>query len=127
MNAVEFEEELPEKWVNTKLGNLLESVKKINPKDMPDKLFYYCDINSIDNLQFKITAPKQFLGKHAPSRAKQVIKHGDILFSTVRTYLKNIAIVPSDLDEQLASTGFCILRPKTKCGQHIYFQLCAIR
>lgn len=39
MNAVEFEEGLPEKWVSTKLGNLLESVKKINPKDMLDKLF----------------------------------------------------------------------------------------
>ncbi len=112
-----FEKErLPEGWIQTTIKNIVEEVKKINPKEMPNQLFYYCDINSIDNSQFIITTPRQFLGKNAPSRARQLIKHGDILFSTVRTYLKNIAIVPSDLNKQLASTGFCVLRPK----QNIY-------
>ena len=73
-------------------------------------MYYYCDINSIDNLKQKITNPKQIIGRGAPSRARQLIKKHDILFSTVRTYLKNIAIVPDNLHGQLASTGFCIIR-----------------
>ena len=73
-------------------------------------MYYYCDINSIDNLKQKITNPKQIIGREAPSRARQLIKKHDILFSTVRTYLKNIAIVPDNLHGQLASTGFCIIR-----------------
>jgi type I restriction enzyme S subunit len=36
---------------------------------------------------------------------------GDVLFSNVRTYLRNIALVPDDLDAQLCSTGFTVLRP----------------
>ena len=109
----EFETgELPDGWINAKLRSMVENIKKINPKNMPNKLFYYCDINSIDNSQFRITTPKQFLGKDAPSRARQSIKSKDILFSTVRTYLKNIATIPSYLDGHLASTGFCVLRPK---------------
>lgn len=108
----EKEKQLPDGWINTKLRNVVENIKKINPRNTPNKLFYYCDINSIDNSKFRITAPKQFLGKDAPSRARQPIRSNDILFSTVRTYLKNIATVPSYLDGHLASTGFCVLRPK---------------
>src|SRR5262249_23639736 len=33
------------------------------------------------------------------------------LFSTVRTYLKNVALVPEELDGQLTSTGIALLRP----------------
>ena len=37
----------------------------------------------------------------------------DILFSTVRTYLKNIAVVKPEYDGQVASTGFCVIRPSS--------------
>ena len=30
----------------------------------------------------------------------------------MRTYLKNIALVPSEYDEEICSTGFCVIRPK---------------
>ena len=105
-------EGLPKGWVRTILRNIVDTVYKIEPKETPDKMYYYCDINSIDNSRLKITNPKQIFGKLAPSRARQLIKTQDILFSTVRTYLRNIAIVPDDLNGQLASTGFCVIRPK---------------
>ena len=35
----------------------------------------------------------------------------DILFSTVRTYMKNIAVVEDKIyNGQIASSGFCVLR-----------------
>ena len=34
------------------------------------------------------------------------------MFSTVRTYLKNIACIESKFNNQIASTGFCVIRPK---------------
>ena len=47
----------------------------------------------------------------APSRARQLVKAGDVLFATVRPYLsRNIAQVPASLDGQVASTGFAVLR-----------------
>ena len=102
---------VPKGWIKVVLKNLVENIQKINPRETSDKMYYYCDIDSINNSKLKITAPKQVIGSEAPSRARQLIKKHDILFSTVRTYLKNIAIVPDNLDGQLASTGFCVIRP----------------
>ena len=47
----------------------------------------------------------------APSRARRRVKSGDILISTVRTYLKAIAAVPAAEPNLIASTGFCVVRP----------------
>ncbi|MGB8645107.1 MAG: restriction endonuclease subunit S [Anaerolineae bacterium] len=103
--------QLPKGWVWTRLGDIVGNVEKTDPHVQPDREFDYIDIASIDNTQQKITSPKKYLGKDAPSRARQVVKTGDVLFSTVRTYLKNIAAVPSIFDGQIASTGFCVIRP----------------
>ena len=101
---------LPNGWIKANLKYLVEKIQKIDPRKTSDKIYYYCDIDSIDNSKLKITNPKQIIGRDAPSRARQLIKKNDILFSTVRTYLKNIAIVPDNFHEQLASTGFCVIR-----------------
>src|SRR5882757_4053250 len=47
----------------------------------------------------------------APSRARRKVRNGDILVSTVRTYLKAIATVSDAPDNLIASTGFCVIRP----------------
>jgi type I restriction enzyme, S subunit len=47
----------------------------------------------------------------APSRARRKVRDGDVLISTVRTYLKAIASVPHATENMIASTGFCIVRP----------------
>jgi type I restriction enzyme S subunit len=86
-------------------------VTKVVPGDAPEEPFIYIDIASIDNSSLRIAQPKTYLGKEAPSRARQRIAAGDTLLSTVRTYLRNIALVPPEYDGQVASTGFCVLRP----------------
>lgn len=54
---------------------------------------------------------------NAPSKAKQLINVGDILFSNVRVYLKNVAIVSDNkLDNQVCSTGFTVLRVNKQCS-----------
>jgi len=114
-------QELPKGWVWAKLREIKEDIENVNPKMNPDKDFIYLDIASIDNTQQKITTPKRYLGKDAPSRARQLIKTGDILFSTVRTYLKNIAIVYEKYNNQIASTGFCVIRPLNPINKKLFF------
>ena len=115
--------QLPKGWTWTRLGDILDRVEKTDPRIRSEKEFDYLDIASIDNTQQKITNPKKYFGKDAPSRARQVVKVGDILFSTVRTYLKNIAVVPSAYDGQIASTGFCVIRPSGGINSTLYFLL----
>ncbi|MBE9229683.1 restriction endonuclease subunit S [Phormidium sp. LEGE 05292] len=102
--------ELPEGWNIVSIRDITLPYTTLQPNKEPEKLFKYIDISSIDNTKQTITEPKIFLGKDAPSRARRLVKKGDILFSTVRTYLKNIACVPPELDGVLTSTGIAVLR-----------------
>ena len=102
---------MPSGWERSILGDLCLFVEKIKPQEAPDKEFTYIDISSIDNSKCRIVSPKLYLGKDAPSRARQRVRARSILFSTVRTYLKNVAMVPREFDGEVASTGFCVLHP----------------
>ena len=103
---------LPEGWEWVKLGEVCKKVEKIKKKEQNlENEFFYLDISGIDNIHNKITAHKKYKWKDAPSRAQQIVKYNDILFSTVRTYLKNIAMINNLIyDNQIASTGFTIIR-----------------
>ncbi len=104
------------------MADLCLQVPKVKPQDDPNEVFTYLDISSIDNSTFRIVSPKSYLGKDAPSRARQRVSSGDTLFSTVRTYLKNIAMVPPELEGEIASTGFCVLRPTDDtCRRFIFY------
>ena len=71
---------------------------------------HYIDISSIDNESKQVTGYVAYQIDEAPSRAQQVLEKGDILFSTVRPNLQNIAVNPYSEDNVVASTGFCVLR-----------------
>lgn len=83
-----------------------------NPTKEPGRRFAYVDVASVDNVGKVIRDPKDLAGSEAPSRARKVIRAGDVLVSTVRPNLNAVAMVPEALDEQIASTGFCVLRAK---------------
>jgi len=106
--------ELSKGWEWVKLGEVTEIVEKVKRKDIIETdEFIYLDIGGIDNTINKIVSHKKYLWKDAPSRAQQIVKVGDTLFSTVRTYLKNIAFVEKDIyDNQICSSGFSVIRAK---------------
>jgi type I restriction enzyme S subunit len=100
-------------WQTAELGDLCEPVSKVQPTDSPDTPFTYIEISAIDNEMHRVARPQVLLGREAPSRARQSVRSGDVLLSTVRPYLKNIAAVSPELDGAVASTGFCVLRPNS--------------
>lgn len=102
--------DLPGGWVITDIDSITLPITTLDPKRTPESQFTYLDISGVDNVCNKIIEHKSYLGKDAPSRARQLVKAGDVLFSTVRTYLKNIAKVPVEYDGEIASTGFSVLR-----------------
>ncbi len=59
----------PEGWIWTRVGGITEKIEKVSPEVKPEAEFIYLDIYSIDNRYLKITEPKKYLGKDAPSRA----------------------------------------------------------
>lgn len=116
------ESALPDGWALKTIGEVCEKAEKVDPTANPDAEFRYIDIGGIDNQLLRIVDAKTYLGKDAPSRARQLVKANDVVISTVRTYLKNIALVPDDLDGQVASTGFCVLRSSDMwMGKYLYY------
>lgn len=103
--------DFPREWAKCRLSDVILPFDTVEPTKAPTVEFTYVDIGSIDNALKSVSQPKTFLGKDAPSRARRSIRTGDVLFSTVRPYLRNIAKVPDDLDGALTSTGICVLRP----------------
>jgi len=116
-----MEKKLPKGWVETTLGGIAETAKKSNPKEKEKESFKYVDISSINSDSFKIESPKFLLGKDAPSRARQLILTDDILVSTVRPNLKRIALVSDELDHQIASTGFAVIRPIKVLSAFVFY------
>lgn len=72
--------------------------------------FVYVDISSVDRESKSIVGVKTLPTTDAPSRARQVLKTGDVLISMTRPNLNAVALVPSSLDGAIGSTGFHILR-----------------
>lgn len=91
-------------------------------KDIAEKFdaIRYIDISAIDNSLKKITGYVEYPINDAPSRAQQVLKKGDVLVSTVRPNLQNIAINPYADDNLVASTGFCVLRCSKCLPEYIW-------
>lgn len=112
MLSMNHDADLPAGWVRVALGDVCLGIEKTSPLlHDPNEEFKYVDIESVDNQRMEIASPKTYTWREAPSRAQQILKTNDTLFSTVRPYLKNIAFVNSELNNQIASTGFCVIRP----------------
>jgi type I restriction enzyme S subunit len=70
--------------------------------------FDYIDIDAIDNRLHRIKAAKHLPVSEAPSRASRAVHNGSVLFSLVRPYLENIALVEERYSHCIVSTGFYV-------------------
>ena len=71
----------------------------------------YVDISSVDAVT-GITEIQTVVLQKAPSRARRVVRHGDVIVSTVRTYLRAIAAIEVPTSNLIVSTGFAVIRPR---------------
>lgn len=97
--------DLPDSWSWCRGYSCFEGVKSTKPQG---EFFDYIDIDAIDNRLHRIKASKHLLVSDAPSRANREVKIGSVLFSLVRPYLENIALVEEKHSHCIASTGFYV-------------------
>ncbi len=96
-----------------RIGNIVDAISTCNPSTLKTtSSFEYVDISSINRDSKQIEGTTVIPVNDAPSRARQIIKSHDILVSTVRPNLNAVAQVPPRLNDQIASTGFTVLRPQ---------------
>ena len=120
-----MKEELPSDWKRERLEKLCLKTSQKDPRKDPETPFIYVDVSSISTQSFSIVEAKSLIGKNAPSRARKLIRKDDIIFATVRPTLKRVAIISDEFDNQICSTGYCVLRPNKMhlFPPFLYFQL----
>ena len=97
---------LPGSWCWTHIREITSDRGQCVPKAG----FTYIDVTSIDKENGKVAEPKVLQANEAPSRARKVVQKGDVVYSCVRPYLLNVAVVEDDFDPKpIASTAFAIL------------------
>ncbi|MGI8794453.1 MAG: restriction endonuclease subunit S [Acidimicrobiales bacterium] len=77
----------------------------------PDRTFRYIDIASVGHGELA-KEPDEVRFEDAPSRARRLLREGDTIVSTVRTYLRAVWPVDGPTDDLVASTGFAVLTPR---------------
>jgi type I restriction enzyme S subunit len=108
-------------WEMKRLGDVLQKTETVNPLLSPNEEFDYIDVSSVSNVTFQIEQTQRLKGKDAPSRARKLVRENDILFATIRPTLQRVAIVPNNLDQQVCSTGYFVLRTKPGIDHRFIF------
>jgi type I restriction enzyme, S subunit len=108
---LEWLADLPEHWSDKRIKFIASLNDDVLPEDTdPGYEMDYVDIGRVC-LELGITQTESILFSSAPSRARRRVRHGDVLISTVRTYLKAIASVHHPPTNLIVSTGFAVVRP----------------
>ena len=123
-SGVEWIGQVPEHWDVKKL----KFVSKINQHTLPENTngslsIKYVDIGSV-SFENGIEKVENFSFKNAPSRARRLAHRGDIVVSTVRTYLKAITMVKEEHQDCIFSTGFAVIT-SNECLEDNFFELYA--
>ena len=100
--------EIPTSWEWIRGKTAFHQMESTKPKG---ENFLYVDVDAVNNMQNVIDKAKTIVTSKAPSRATRKLHTGDVLFSMVRPYLRNIALVKEEYAEAIASTGFYVIRP----------------
>jgi type I restriction enzyme S subunit len=109
-SGVDWLGEIPDNWNDYKIKfSVNVNQKTLNESTAENFEFNYVDIESVNNTTIEKTQKLTFA--NAPSRARRILCKGDVIVSTVRTYLKAIAQVPDIEGNIVASTGFAVLSP----------------
>lgn len=123
-SGIEWIGDVPEHWEVKKLKHCIsindDALNEITDEDAEINYVEIGDVNYLTGINNFTT----YKFKDAPSRARRVVQNGDIIVSTVRTYLKSIARIKETNNNLIVSTGFAVLRPRNIHSSYLgYFVL----
>jgi type I restriction enzyme S subunit len=99
-------------WPKLRLKYLADINERSLSEDEPQGLeFRYVDISAVGRGRL-VAEPVRMQFGEAPSRARRLVRPGDTIVSTVRTYLRAVWPVTEPTDDLVVSTGFAVLSPR---------------
>lgn len=92
------------------LGEICLNSSNINWEINKGRQFRYIDLSSVSRENSRIIETQSIDSSNAPSRARQIVLKDDVIFGTTRPTLKRFALIDQEYNNQICSTGFCVLR-----------------
>jgi type I restriction enzyme S subunit len=112
-SGIEWLGKVPEHWEVKPIKSVASCNDDVFDEKTPhDYEIEYVEISGVDaerGISETVTMP---FGD-SPSRARRRVKDGDVIVSTVRTYLRAIAAVKAPPGNIVVSTGFAVVRPRS--------------
>ena len=116
-----YNTEIPSDWEVKHFEDVADIDKNsLNGSTSKEYEFDYISLSDVDSDDFKIETTRQVFYA-APSRARRIVKQGDILMSTVRPNLQGFTLIRNEVRDLIASTGFAIITAN-KCSNEFLFQ-----
>ena len=104
--------DVPAHWEVRRLKHWVGINEVVLPETTePDFEFRYLEIGMVGT-GVLVDEPVRIRFANAPSRARRIVRTGDTIFSTVRTYLKATWFAEEVSDALICSTGFAVLTPR---------------
>lgn len=120
-SGIDWLGEIPSHWDCVKIKNIASCNDSVLPESTDDaKIIDYVEISDV-SYENGITGTSQLLFKDAPSRARRITQNGDVIISTVRTYLKAIAQIGAS--NPIVSTGFAVIRPQRINSTFLFYAM----
>ena len=133
MNNSEFVQRYDVDYYEKKWSNVVEELKKdgvlfhevkyvkrsFKPNN-PKEIFNYITLSDIDDRSGIVKNLNSMEAYKLPDRAKRMTQKGDVLVSSLKGSKEKIAIVNSELDNVIASTGFYVVRDDEYLPEVLY-------
>ena len=115
-SGIEWLGQIPTHWEARRL-KLLATIndEALGEETDPEHEIAYVDIGNVDATR-GILEKESYSFVDAPSRARRIVRDGDVIVSTVRTYLRAIAPITDPEPNLVVSTGFAVIRPRSGLG-----------
>lgn len=114
---------IPDTWLVKKLKFITSTNDEVLSENTDeDYEIKYVDIGSIDKTK-GVTNKEELIFDDAPSRARRIVRDGDVIVSTVRTYLRAIAPIIEPEENLVVSTGFAVIRPRKISKEFLLYAL----
>ena len=84
---------------------------RTDPRRSAAEKFRYVEISDVEASTCAVRY-KWVISSEAPSRARKVIRPGDVLVSTVRPERRTVGVVGDNIQTGVCTTGFAVLRPE---------------
>jgi len=110
---------IPRGWAVARLDDVAQVNRaQLGGDNIPEEI-YYIDIASVS--PGRINTLTRYRSDEAPGRARRIVRHGDVIWSSVRPNRRSYALIIHPKRNTIASTGFAVLTASRIPFTFLYF------